>query len=161
MSYLKKSKTITEGTWFAVPLREKQYAIGIVARRDTRNSSPIMFGYFFGPSRENIPNVDELKDLSPSQAIMMARFGYLGLVEERWPIIGKDDNWNREEWSMPPFARRPILGEVSFAITYDDHNPAKSLASRRVSEEEAKQLPAEGSGGAEWIQARLLKLLND
>ncbi len=42
----------------------------------------------------------------------MAWFGYLGLVEEKWPIIGKDDNWNREDWSMPPFARRPILGDV-------------------------------------------------
>ncbi len=65
MSYLKKSKTITEGIWFAISLDEKQYAIGIVARRDPCNSSPIMFGYFFGPSREHIPDVNELKDLSP------------------------------------------------------------------------------------------------
>ncbi|HSW74525.1 MAG TPA: Imm26 family immunity protein [Candidatus Saccharimonadales bacterium] len=99
MNYLKESRQIPEGTWFIVPLGDDKFATGVVARRDSRNARPIMFGYFFKPVGA-APQLDKIKELSPAHTTLAARFSYLGLVGGKWPIIERDRTWNRSDWPM-------------------------------------------------------------
>jgi hypothetical protein len=47
-----------EGDWFAVPLREGGFAIGVIARVMPRKEG-VVLGYFFGPRRNAVPTVEE------------------------------------------------------------------------------------------------------
>jgi hypothetical protein len=67
-----------EGDWFAVPLRDGDYAVGVVARVD---GSGGVLGYFFGPRRAEVPSLLEVENLDPDQALRVLRFGDLGLIE--------------------------------------------------------------------------------
>jgi hypothetical protein len=53
-------KKITEGLWFGVPLRDEGFATGCIARENAREW--ICFGYFFGPRRLELPNIEECED---------------------------------------------------------------------------------------------------
>jgi hypothetical protein len=47
-----------EGDWFAVPLRDGGYAVGLVARMDNRGG---VLGYFFGPRRDDVPSPSDVE----------------------------------------------------------------------------------------------------
>lgn len=94
-----------EGDWFAVPLRDYGYAVGVVARA----SRGCVFGYFFRPRCENIPALDDIIVFQPKDAVWRAMFGDLGLLEEKWPIIGHSVAWDRSAWPLPPFVRIDVL----------------------------------------------------
>jgi len=57
-----------EGDWFAVPLREEGFAVGVVARA---NPNGVRLGYFFGPKRAVVPSGDEGADLRADQAVLV------------------------------------------------------------------------------------------
>ena len=94
--------TVAEGTWFAVPLRPRGYAVGVVART---SGTGAMVGYFFGKTWDRPPNVEEVRGLKREDAIRVLQFGDLGLVDGSWPIIGCDDRWQRGEWPIPEYVR--------------------------------------------------------
>ena len=101
-----------EGTWFAVPLKQSGFAVGVVAR----NSKPpgCLLCYFFGPRRNSIPTLAEVERFMPNDAIRVFRVGDLHLIKGRpprgtWPIIGHSISWKRTDWPMPPFVRREPL----------------------------------------------------
>ena len=74
----------SKGDWFAVPLRSGGYATGVVARIVTKG---ILLGYFFGPRRVSIPPVNELVQAAAKDAVLVQRFGDLGIIQHGWPII--------------------------------------------------------------------------
>jgi hypothetical protein len=109
--------SFSEGTVFAVPLRTGGLATGVLGRA---GSSGILFGFFFGPRRKQLPRLESLGDLTPVDAVLIGRFGDLGLRNGRWPVLGTLPNWDRSRWPMPAFARRELITGATFCVIYDD-----------------------------------------
>lgn len=105
-----------EGDWFAVPLREGSFAVGVVARA---NPKAALLGYFFGPRRSETPELEEVANLKPEDAVLVGTFGHLGLTQGKWPILGQLDGWDRWTWPMPAFVRYEELTGRYFHVFYD------------------------------------------
>lgn len=113
-----------EGTWFAVPLRKGGFAVGRVARA----KGGLLLGYFFGPSREEVPPLRKVEGLKPNDAIRVFRVADTGLVDGEWPIIGNSDSWDRSQWPMPPFVMRDPIRPLAWRRHYSDTDPGELLS---------------------------------
>ena len=147
-----------EGTWFAVPLSDGEYALGIVARIGQRG---VTLGYFFGPRRRVLPTLEEIEGLSPGDAAFVGIFGDLGLIKGRWPIIGRDAAWNPRRWAMPAFGRIEEATGRAFRVEYDDVNLPRVRREVSATREEVERLPKEGVAGYGFIEAKLTRLLSE
>ena len=94
-----------------------------VARRAP--AGRIMLAYMFGPKRDVLPSLDELDTLRPEQAVRRLRTGDMALLNERWPMLGDSEHWQRDEWPMPSFIRRNESLQRAWRATYADADPAK------------------------------------
>lgn len=118
-----KSLPYREGSWFAVPLQGGGHAVGVVARRAP--AGRIMLAYMFGPKRDALPSLAELETLRPEQAVRRLRTGDMALLNERWPMLGDSEHWDRDAWPMPAFIRRNESLQRAWRATYADADPAK------------------------------------
>lgn len=150
--------TYREGDWFAVPLRDGGFAIGVVARA---NPGGVLLGYFFGPRRAEAPAMKDIEGLRSSDAVLVRKFGDLGLVQKKWPILGRLIGWDRREWPMPVFVRYEELTGRSFKVFYDDDDPNKLIREEQVSPGEAEQGPKDGMMGAGFAEKALTTLLGE
>lgn len=148
-----------EGDWFAVPLCDGGYAVGLVSRYRPKYG-PLVFGYFFGPKRTDIPRLEELEGLTPADAIYVAKFGYLGLVGGRWPILGQTGKWDSAVWPLPGLYWGPSRDE-RFGIVNDlSEEDLSHLGDRLLPIEEAQKLPESGSAGDGFVEICLTDLLS-
>ena len=145
-----------EGDWFAVPLREGGYAVGVVARA---NPKAALLGYFFGPRRDAVPSVEEVADLKANDAVLIGKFGHLGLTQGKWPIIGRPRHWNRNDWPMTVFVRYEELTGRSFTVFYDGDDPAKLVREEQIAPGAGEQGPKDGLMGAGYVEKVLTALL--
>ena len=145
-----------EGDWFAVPLRDGAFGMGIVARANPKGA---LLGYFFGPRHADVPSLADVADLKPADAILVRKFGDLGLVQKEWPILGRLDGWDRTEWSMPVFVRYEELTGRSFRVFYDDDDPNKLVREEQVEPGADEQGPKDGLMGAGFAEKALTSLL--
>lgn len=153
----KKMLPYREGDWFAVPLREGGYALGLAARVSPPGA---ILGYFFGPRRTTISTVIDIQDLTPSQAIYVSKFGDLGLLEGTWLVVHRPNEWHREKWPMPDFGRIDSLdNRIAYRTTYNENRLNEAIREIRVSPEEAQSLPEEGMFGYLGLEAYLSHLL--
>jgi hypothetical protein len=74
-----------EGDWFAVPLRDVGYAVGLIARA---NPGGVLLGYFFGPRRSEVPGLEDVAGLRPGDAVLVRMFGHLGIVRGEVAVAG-------------------------------------------------------------------------
>lgn len=148
-------RRIFEGDWFAVPLREGGYAVGVVARKD---KGGILLGYFFGPRRETVPVHEEAARLSPGEAVLVTRFGHLGLRDRTWPILGSVKPWSRDAWPIPEFCRTEGPGGRTWKVIYAD-DLATPAREERCSAEVASKLRPDRLAGAGAVEIRLTELL--
>ena len=114
-----------EGDWFAVPLGQGGFALGIVARA---NPLGVLLGYFFGPRCAELPTLDDVSTLRAEQAIWITRLSDRGLRGRRksgreWPIIGRLADWDRNAWRMPVFGRVDTQTARAYRVFYPDYNP--------------------------------------
>jgi hypothetical protein len=149
-------KTIVdEGTWFAVPLRSKGFAAGVIAR--TAPSGGVVLAYFFSSVWDHPPSLDRIRDVRPEAAIRVLRTGDLGFLEGTWPIIGRDPNWRREEWPTPRFIRRDELSQRAWIVQYSDRDPNCVESEIPTSyDTELEENDLYGSGAVEIVLTRLL-----
>lgn len=147
----------SEGTWFAVPLRDGGYAVGVVSRMAPRGR--VLVGHFFGPRRDALPLLEDVRALRPEDRVLVQRFGDLYLVEEKWPILGRDDRWQREQWPMPVFGRVVDVDGTAWRVEYQDDNPNSIPMETRTSPAEAEGLPNDALLGAGVVEARLTERL--
>lgn len=145
-----------EGDWFAVPLREGGFGIGIVARA---NADGALLGYFFGPLRVETPNLCDVAVLKSGDAVLVGKFGHLGITQGKWPVLGRVDDWDRAEWSMPVFVRYEELTGRTFKVFYDDNDPNRVLREEQVLPGSAEQGPKDGLMGAGFVEKVLTTLL--
>src|SRR5689334_22542654 len=98
----RKALPYAAGAWFAVPLKTGGFALGVVARADGRG---VVLGYFFGPRYVALPAGEHTQGLRAADAVLVERFGDLGLIHGEWPIIQRECAWNPADWPVPVFAR--------------------------------------------------------
>ncbi|MFZ1074005.1 MAG: ribonuclease E inhibitor RraB [Verrucomicrobiia bacterium] len=145
-----------EGTWFAVPLRQGGYGVGVAARA----KQSCVLAYFFGPRRESVPRLDEVSILKANSAVTVLRAGDLGLVNGKWPIIGEAQMWNRSDWPVPIFIRREILPPFrNWRVYYSDDNPNKVI-NEELEPNERPDLQNDCLFGYGAAEIKLTKLLS-
>lgn len=137
------------GDWFAVPLREPGHAIGLIARG---NREGVLLGYFFGPRRGSVPSLTDVQGLRPDDAILVGRFGHLGLKQGRWPILGRVRDWEPSAWPTPVFVRHEELSGRSIRIVYDDDDPNRVLSEEVIASSGTEQGPKDGLMGAGFVE---------
>ena len=145
-----------EGTVFAVPLGDGEFACGLVARANTNG---VLAGYFFGPRRANAPGLGDVAHVRPEDAVLIGRFGHLGLRGGEWPILGTLPGWQRELWSLPPFVRYEELSGRTFLVFYSDLDPHQLLREIQVPAGPMEQGPKDGLMGAGFVELSLSALL--
>ena len=145
-----------EGTWFAVPLRDGGFGVGVVARA---NVGGVLLGYFFGPKHAEVPELSNLAGLRTDDAALIAMFGLLGLKRGDWPVLGRLAGWDRREWPIPVFVRHEELSGRSFQVFYDDDDANKVIREVQVPPSEAGQGPKDGLMGAGFTEKVLTTLL--
>ena len=141
--------TYGEGDWFAVPLREGGFAAGVVARA---NPKAALLGYFFGPRRPETPGLEDVANLRPGDAVLVGRFGHLGIAQGKWPILGRLDGWDRTKWPMPVFVRYEELTGRCLHVFYDADDPGKLIREEQIESGAAEQEPKDGLMGAGYVE---------
>ena len=150
-----KTLPYSEGTCFALPLREGGFARGVVARS---NSTGVVFGYFFGPKLGSFSDAVVDDSLKPEKSVLQARFGDLGLLKGEWRIIGKVEPWDRAGWRLPGFLHLDAEGDRGFVRYYDDS--LGFLKEDRVAVSAiGTSVPRDGLLGYGAVEIRLTKLL--
>ena len=145
-----------EGDWFAVPLRAGGYAVGLVARAS--RTGGILLGYFFGPLRPQMPTLHDVKNHRQTDAVMVARFGDLGIINCEWQVLGHEQ-WNKSDWPMPRFARKDVISGRISLVEYDENDPGRELLVTPSDLTQQRALPDDGLYGYGAVELRLTKLL--
>jgi hypothetical protein len=148
-----KRSDIKEGLVFFVPLRPAGYALGVVARH---GRSAVTIGYFFGPATADVPKLPG--ELSPSDAVMVARFGDIPLVEGEWGALGILPSWQRDAWPAREFVRFDPSG-AAYVVEYDGKNPNKVIGERVAVQLELSSLPEDALHGYVIVRNRLSQAL--
>jgi len=144
-----------EGTWFAVPLRREGFAVGLLTR--VAGDGPV-FGYFFGPRRTQVPDIHETETLAPQDAIFVALFGDLGLLNGEWPVIGQHRKWDRDEWPLPALVRVDEMANKAWQVAYSDQ--LQVVSEEPLDPSLAKESPRDGLWGYGAVEKRLTRLLD-
>lgn len=148
-----------EGDWFSVPLKDGTYGVGLVAR--SPKGGKVLLGYFFGPKRATPPSVDDIARLEKEDAVLVARFGDLGLYNGEWSVVGRSGPWDRTAWPMPAFARTASTDSSRAYLTlYADDDPTQTLRETACDAEEASRFPQDGVWGYGAIEVILTDLLS-
>jgi hypothetical protein len=151
-----------EGQWFAVPLDDGSYALGIIVRGSYSTKGGL--GYFFGPRYPVVPSGRETEGKAPSDAILKAWFGDLGIIEGRWHLVKTTREFDRAQWPVPNFGRIDLINlQVGRVVEYDqDVNGLLDLPIRESVRpaEEVADLPEDGVWGARAVELALNRLLS-
>jgi hypothetical protein len=153
-----KKLTYREGDLFILPLRDRGYAVGLVAKSGPRGR--VLFGYFFGPRYGEVPRLSELTNLSPEDAILRCRFGDLHLMDGAWPVLGQMPGWERATWTMPPFVRHDSLTGRKFQVIYCDADPNVVVTEMKLASD-ADIEPKDALAGAGAVEIKMTKLLSE
>lgn len=150
-----------EGQWFAVPLRIGGYALGIIVRGSYKTKGGL--GYFFGPKYEDIPTGIETLSKNKENSILVCRFGDLGIIRGRWPLIQSGKPFYREEWPVPLFLRfLPFPEGKAVIVEYrQDYSGLEAPIRETIVpvNEERLKLPQDGFSGSGAVEIVLSKLL--
>lgn len=107
---------VAEGSVFCVPLDSASWVTGVLARANDL----IGFAYFFQPSREDLPGLSELENLSVADAFFACRLGLGAIMEAEWPLLGSLPHWERSAWKIPMTTRYDVLTKRHVGVCYDD-----------------------------------------
>lgn len=153
---MKRKAKYGEGDWFSVPLRTGGFGLGLVARA---SSSGILLGYFFGVRSSEQPSSEDCVGLTQADAILVARFGDLGLKQGDWRVIGPAREWERRKWPVPIFMRAEQLSGRTYEVFYDDNDPGLLLGERLVPSNAPDRGLPDGLLGAGAVEKALTRLL--
>lgn len=156
---VKNSVPYKEGDWIAVPIPDRGYILGRIARSSRTGA---IIACFFSPLRETLPVKDDIDGLTAHDAVAIYKFGNMGLVEENWPIIDNTDDWHREEWPLPSFGHIDAVDpNKAYRREYNEKNLNQIILEVPISPEEAHQLPKDGYLGHRALQSKLSRLFGD
>jgi Immunity protein 26 len=146
---------IDEGTWFAIPLRSKGFAVGVVARASPGGG--VILAYFFKKVWDHPPQFEEVNGFKPDDAVRILRVGDLGFLDGTWPVLGRDPDWNRGSWTIPHFVRKDDISRKAWIVVYSDHDPNRVESETRASYDVNLERDSMfGAGAAEIDLTRIL-----
>jgi hypothetical protein len=143
-----------EGDHFAVPLPGGGWGTGVAARRGKRG---VVLGYFSGRRFGSLPTVAEAA-FSAQEAVWVALFGDLGVIEGRWRVLGPPANWVPDEWPLPDFGRFAEFSGRHYRVSYNGDlrsRPTEILSTA----DEIAALPKDGLAGAGFVELKLDRIL--
>jgi len=152
----RKKLPYKEGDWFAVPLRDGGYALGIAARVDGKG---IVLGYFFTPKYDALPTPDDIGNRQPKHAVLIAIFGDLGFLEGTWKVIRSTEDWDRGKWPIPSFVRVDCISGKAVKVEYSEDN-LHEVRNTPIDPISAHGLPEDGMSGSGAVEIHLTKLLS-
>jgi hypothetical protein len=155
-----------QGDWFAVPLDQGGYALGIIART---NPLGVLLGYFFGPRRAELPTLDDVAALRAGDAVLIARFADRGLrgrsrSGRQWLVLGRLADWDRSAWPMPVFGRVDAQTGHVYRVFYLDNDPGSRPRRARAASYDisvVKSLPRDGMASPDEVERWLDGLLGE
>lgn len=145
-----------------MPLKDGGYALGVIVRGSYKTKGGL--GYFFGPKYAEIPDEQETWLKNPSDAILIAWFGDLGIIWGKWPLIPSGRPFRREEWPVPKFRNiDPLNLNKGWLVEYRQESNGLELPIRRIycDVKDLVGLPEDGDWGYEAIETVLTKLLSE
>jgi len=145
-----------EGDWFAVPLGDDRYGVGLIARAAPKGR--VLLGYFFDRFFRGVPTLSDVADLTPDKAVEIIRFGDLSLFKGEWPILGPLPDWDRSRWPMPLYIGRDLLVPRAWRVEYSDHDPNRVVRRERVPPDTAG-IGSDSLYGAGAVEITLRKLM--
>jgi hypothetical protein len=119
----------------------------------------VVLGYFFCTSlgKDEAKQLATIDGLSPSKADLVARCSDLALIGGQWPIVGHVSAWRREDWRMPQFIRKDLLGAMKpVIVTYSDNDPGAVQSETFV--DDPPDLAPDRMSGYKAIETRLHKI---
>ncbi len=145
-----RSLPYAAGDVVAVPLRDRGFALGVVARADGKG---VALGYFFGPRLDSPRTLTGPVEPDPRDAIHVCLFGDRAILRRDWPIVGRVASWTSAHWPLPVFCRngdtRVIYDESSLSV----------LAEERTGPGGCNGLPQDGVAGSGFVEMVLTRLL--
>lgn len=144
-----------EGSVVTVPLRDRGYGVGVIARN---SGDGILLVYFFGIRLDANDLPIDWSTIKPSAAIWVRLVGDLGLLNNAWNVIGTVNPWSRLEWPMPPLAR--YVDGIGYYKSFYDDNTLDKIREVRITETEAKQFWEDGMSGYVAAEIALTKRLS-
>lgn len=153
--------TYGEGRWFAVPLRDGGYAMGIITRGSSETKGGL--GYFFGPRYPDIPASSETYRKNKDNAAFIVQFGDLGITSGHWPLIPDGKPFVRDEWPVPLFHRiHPLYKGMAVIVEYgQDYSGLEPPINEKMDilSDGILKYPKDGAIGSAAVEIELTKLL--
>lgn len=149
-----------EGQWFLVPLNTSGYTLGIIVRGSYKTKGGL--GYFFNHWLADMPDNLDVRSIDPSDVILIAWFGDLGIISGRWPLIKTVGTFNKNDWRVPSFGRIDAVDPShGWMIEYEQENPTFALPLREIRRKatEVADLPKESLYGALALEYKLTPLV--
>jgi hypothetical protein len=149
-----------EGQWFAVPLDQGGYALGVIVRGGPSKHGGL--GYFFGPRQREVPTDSATDAVQPKDAVLITWFSDLAILDGRWPLVESARLVSRSAWPIPLFRRTDsLMPGVAWLIEYDqDAIGLEAIISKtKHPAYELEGLPEDLTSGAVALQTKLSKLL--
>jgi hypothetical protein len=152
-----KRRRYEVGDWFAVPLGTCGYAIVVVAKKSWIRG--VLLGYFFGPRRAAVPDLSCTRDLRAENAVLVHRFGHLGIQDRTWTPLPGEKQLLHLVWPMPNFVSHDPLTGRWRRRSYAAEDPGDYVREEIIDAETASKLPEVGLAGSGYIEAVLDRLL--
>jgi hypothetical protein len=149
-----------EGQWFAIPLRNGGYALGIIVRGSYKTKGGL--GYFFGPKFQTIPDDKDTLDKQPEDAVLITQFGDMGLVNGSWPLIHSSRQFLKDEWPIPKFGiKLPNLPGKGFVREYVQNVIGELILKKETLVDQLSiiNLPVDRISGGGAVEIRLTDLI--
>lgn len=143
------------GDWLRVPLGGEHDALAILARACRSR----LFGYFFAVPAGRTPTHDELRALSPADAVAAMLFGGSGIEHGRWQIIATSLAFDEHAWPFPPFASRGAFARTWTQVRYDSQT-LQILDRSPLSAQAAQSLPDAHFADAQDVETALRRMLD-
>jgi hypothetical protein len=96
--------------------------------------------------------------LHPENSIHQSMFGDLNLRKGLWPIIGREENWDRNRWPMLPFYRSDDK-EGKAWLSYYSEDDLSFLREESCDPKLASNYPYDRLAGAGALEIRLTRIL--
>ncbi len=142
------------GGWFAVPLpRSAGFAPGLITSAEPRQDG-ILLCHFFPPDGIAVPALDQLRELSPADAILIAK---LDGLSKKWPKLGQEPGWDRGAWPVPAF--RQSVEQPGQPVTVRNDDDLRFIRQEPADREELDALPADDLLTSVGVETRLAELL--
>lgn len=126
-----KSRRHKEGDWLIIPLKNQDYALGIIARANQK--SAYLLGYFFPTRYSSPPRYEATVGLIPEDSVLIAWFSDVSIKNGEWHVLPDNGSFSRKEWPVPLFGRPDLVQpDRGFLIEYDQEEPISSRPIRET-----------------------------